>query len=282
MNNFASESISRRSFLKSSFCAACGCLISSPLFGQSTEIKPADTKLPRDYYYLHRKEILNIFRDTNQGAQQWLTSGYGKKTAGEVTREAERRFEDLIPLLPDVGGENNMMIEEIPIIACYVAYYSPMKSRGIKAEDLGRMIYDLYAVQLKQIPRARALAEGEKKFTPEYIARLKKWAAWTQQKEYPANWTATFISGDGKDFDYGYDYTECALVKYLKAHDAFEVAPYVCLNDFIRSHTFGTGLARTKTLAQGDSVCNFRYKKGRPVTQNWETEIGIIQAETIS
>lgn len=49
--------------------------------------------------------------------------------------------------------------------------------------------------------------------------------------------------------------------------------------DFPRSKAYGTGLRRTKTLAAGDGVCNFRYKKGRPVVNDWSTEIGRLRAK---
>ena len=48
--------------------------------------------------------------------------------------------------------------------------------------------------------------------------------------------------------------------------------------DFDRSRTYGTGLQRTKTIARGDGICNFRFKKDRPVVQNWSTELALIRA----
>ena len=279
MKDIFRKSVSRRSFLKFSLGATCGCFLSSLSFAKSQE-KPESTNKPDNYYLLNRNEILKEFQDTNEGALQWLTPKHGEKTARAITSDAKKHFEALLPLMPDVGGVKNIMIQEMPIVAWYVAYYRPMKSHGITAEEEGRMIYDLYNISLQQIPKANALAEGARKFTHGYVEQVKKWAAWTRKQEYPANWVATFISGEGKDFDYGYDYSECALVKYLKAHGASEAAPYVCLNDFIRSRTYGTGLRRTKTLAQGDDICNFRYTKGRPVIQDWSTEIPLIRERT--
>jgi len=279
MKNIFNQSVSRRSFLKFSLVATSSCFLHSLSFAKAQETPEGTSKID-NYYLLNKNEILKEFQDTNEGALQWLTPKYGEKTARAITSDAKRHFETLLPLMPDVGGVKNIMIQEIPIVAWYVAYYRPMKSHGIAAEELGRMIYELYNISLQQISKANALAKGAKKFTSGYVEHVKKWAAWTRKQEYPANWVATFISGEGKDFDYGYDYCECALVKYLKAHGASEVAPYVCLNDFIRSRTYGTGLRRTKTLAQGDDICNFRYKKGRQVIQDWATEIPLIRERT--
>ena len=50
-----------------------------------------------------------------------------------------------------------------------------------------------------------------------------------------------------------------------------------CLLDFPEARQLNSGFFRTKTLAQGDDFCNFRYKKGKEVVQTWETEVEKIQ-----
>ena len=152
-----------------------------------------------------------------------------------------------------------------------------MKEKGLPAEIVGHMIYKLNEIDLESIPKQKALAEGAKKFTPAALEKTKKWAKWTQQRQLPDNWVAEYIEGNGRDFDFGYDFSECAICKYFHSKKMPELAPFVCLNDFLRSQTLDTGLARNKTLGQGDNVCNFRYKKGRPVTQDWDSEIGLIR-----
>ncbi len=114
-------------------------------------------------------------------------------------------------------------------------------------------------------------------FTRESLDKMKIWAEWTQKREFPANWVADFIPGDGKEFDYGYDYEECGAVKYFSAQRVPELAPYFCLNDFPNSAVFGSGLRRKRTIAQGAGICDFRYKKGRAVIQDWETEMTLIR-----
>ena len=68
--------------------------------------------------------------------------------------------------------------------------------------------------------------------------------------------------GDGREFDYGIDYTECANCKVLRAENAFELAPYVCATDKPISELLGWGLTRPKTIAEGSQTCSFRFKKG--------------------
>lgn len=84
--------------------------------------------------------------------------------------------------------------------------------------------------------------------------------------------------GNGSDFDYGYDYLHCPCCEYFKSHEAADLAVYFCLLDFPEHKLMGTGLTRTKTPAQGDDLCDFRFKKGRPLRQDWSTEVPKIKS----
>ena len=260
----------RRAFLGLGLAAAGGCAL-------ELAFRAAPGLAGGDYYSRHRAELLGAFGQTNQGALQYLSAKHGAALAREVCAEAAAGFRALLPGLPQVGGELNPMTEYLPVAAWYVAYYRPFLKRGLSAEDLGRMIYELNRFQFQATPAAELARQGRERFSPAYLARMEGWAAWTQKRQHPANWVARFLRGDGRDFDYGYDYSECALVKYFRAQEASPVAPYVCINDFTRSRAYGTGLARRGTLAMGYPLCGFRYKKERPVTQGWHSELAKIK-----
>ena len=262
--------MTRRVFLSRGLTVVGGCAFALAL-GASPGLAGGD------YYQRHRAQLIRDFQGTNQGAAQYLAARHGQALARELCAEAERGFGKLLPGLPQVGGEQNVMTEYVPVAAWYVAYYRPFLRRGLSAEDLGRMIYQLNLMQYKATPPAELAKLGRGRFSPAYLAQMKRWAAWTQKRAHPANWVARFIQGDDQGFDYGYDYSECALVKYFKAQDALPAAPYVCINDFARSRAYGTGLARRGTLAMGYPRCDFRYKQGRPVTQGWHSEVAKIR-----
>jgi hypothetical protein len=242
---------------------------------------PSETAKPAVKDPLADKTMLRkAFENFNEGSFQYMAQMYDREVARSICNDAEKQFETLLSSIPDLGGARNIVINDFPFALWCVAYFRPMKAHGKTAEELGKMIYDLFDAELRQIPEAIRLSKGVQLFNFEYIKTLNEWTLWTQKQEYPDNWVATFVPGNGTDFDYGYNYSKCAIVQYLKAHNADEVAPYICLNDFIKSRAYGTGLRRTKTIAQGDGVCDFRYKKGRLVTQNWDTEITTIRART--
>ena len=226
---------------------------------------------------IHKPELIGAFRGVLGAAQQYWQPEFGAPQSQVMAQQAMARFEALLPGFPDVGGARNWDTQFIPIAAWYVALYQPMKAAGKSAEDVGRLVYEIYQIELAHLPPEQARAEGNALFTPATQAEMRAWADWTQRRQYPANWVAKFIPGDGQTFDYGYDYSECGLVKYFKSQGVPELAPYVCLNDFIKSATIGSGLQRSHTLAQGDQLCDFRYRHGRAVTQNWDNEIDRIR-----
>lgn len=86
-----------------------------------------------------------------------------------------------------------------------------------------------------------------------------------RSKEAPVGgWAFDFVEGVKGELDYGVDYTRCAIRELAIANGAADFAPYICLADIAGSDTFGWGLARTETIAQGGARCDFRFKRGRP------------------
>lgn len=84
-----------------------------------------------------------------------------------------------------------------------------------------------------------------------------------------ANKEFEFISGTGEEFDYGYDFLECAVQKFYHAQGADEFLPFYCFLDFAWSKVHGLGLSRTMTLAEGHMKCNHRFKQDREVQHEW-------------
>ena len=83
----------------------------------------------------------------------------------------------------------------------------------------------------------------------------------TQKRAYPGNWVQKFILGDGETFDFGIDYTECGIVKFMEAQNASELTPYLCQTDFAALEAMGLRLERTETIASGCKRCDFRISK---------------------
>ncbi|WP_346355378.1 L-2-amino-thiazoline-4-carboxylic acid hydrolase [Azotosporobacter soli] len=266
--------MNRREFIK---CSAMACLSCSMFLKGFSCVSAAAAQ--ENYYLMHKKDLVGAFRGVLAGVRQMLKPEFGEAETEKIIIQAETSFINWLPGMPEVGGAKNWDVEFIPVAAWYAALYRPLRARGKTAEFVGKMIYQLNEYTWASTPKDEARASGEALFSTQEQENLRQWALWTQERQYPQNWVANYLEGDGNTFDYGIDYTECGVVKYLQAQGTPELAPYVCSNDFIKSRAIGSGLVRSKTIARGDGICNFRYKKDRPVLQDWESELKLMQKQ---
>lgn len=277
-------SLSRRAVLKAGLVGACTLLTPCAAWAAAKKEHAADPKAaPRTppgpapatpepgYYMANKAKFVADFKGVCGGAEKWMAARVPAPTAKAAADDALRRYELLLPTLPDLGGTANRNQPFITMAGWLAALCQAMREKGMTAKDSGRLLYDLYAADWASVPPAKAQAMGAALFTPAAQESIKLWAETTQKRLLPGDWVVRAVAPDAT-FDVGYDYLECGAVKYFKAQGVAEVAPYYCLNDFLASRAQGTGLTRQHTIAQGDPLCDFRYKRGRPVTQDWNTE----------
>lgn len=255
------SSFSRRTLLKVGLVGACATFFPESLLAASRGPDPVQAAKRQAE-----------FDAMVPGVAALLSARLGPEQAKACAQDSSARFAVLLPTLPYIG-ENNRNQENLYQAAWLVAISQAVKARGLVAVDAGRVLYDLCQRDLSARPADELRAQGTAYFTEANFKALGRWAAKTRQRRYPGDWVARVVFGDGQDFDVGHDYSECGAVKLFKAHGQADAAPYFCLNDFTLSRFQGTGLRRVHTLAQGDALCDFRYKRGREVTQCWETEV---------
>jgi hypothetical protein len=202
-----------------------------------------------------------------------LARRFGQSRAEVLLHYIRREYEALIPEVPTIGGEENLFTGWLAYGVYYLAVYRVLVSQDQSVEQVGCIIYETYEVMADR-PQWLIGLVGSFRYNQGYIERLKSAAAASQERRYPGDWVCTFVAGDGETFDYGLDVTECGICKFYHAQGADELAPYMCLSDYIVSRAFGRGLVRYKTIAEGTEVCDFRYKQGRktfvyPLRDGW-------------
>jgi len=217
--------------------------------------------MPEASYASQKPRLLKDFDRMAARVKRVLISRYGEEPAKALIGESRREYETLIPQIPYIGAKSPMLIFLLPTTR-YLAIYWALQKRGATVEDGGRLIYEMCEAEAKAIPGPVRRLMGYLWFSPLFLRRVRKRAAESQQRQHPGGYVFTFVEGDGRDFDWGIDYTECSSCKLLKAQDAMELAPYVCAVDKVTSELLGWGLTRTMTLAEGFEKCDFRFKKG--------------------
>jgi ribosomal protein L37AE/L43A len=123
---------------------------------------------------------------------------------------------------------------------------------------------------------------GRLQFSKFMLRKTQQAARRSQERKYAGDWVYEVVVGDGQPFNFGIDYTECAIVKFMDAQGANELTPYLCNTDYVFSKAMGTGLRRTMTLAWGCEKCDFRYVKGGETQDVWPPKFVERYCEKIS
>jgi hypothetical protein len=217
--------------------------------------------LAYENYVSRKSKLLKNFDKSVARVGPMLVARIGEEQAKALIMASRREYEALIPQIPYIGGNNPFLIFLFPA-SRYLAIYRAMQANGRTLEDTGQLIHAINGAELKAIPWFVRRMIGYLMFSRWFSGRLKKRAAEFQERKYPGGYILTYVEGNGRDFDFGIDYTECASCKFLRAQNALELAPYLCTMDKAVSDMMGWGLSRTMTLAEGREKCDFRIKKG--------------------
>jgi hypothetical protein len=223
--------------------------------------------IDKNYYINRQQELLDKFEADMKIWSPLILKDYGEIQAYKILLEARQNFADLIPQIPYIGGDENAFTKNLVDSVRYLALYQAMKNFGKTVTEIGKIIYDGYLAKINgpqpPIPPAQWL-------TPEQrLEQSKRGAVRSQERHYPGDYVYTFVAGDGKEFDHGFDFTECASLKFYRAQDADELLPYYCYLDFVAAKVRGFGFSRTKTLYEGHGKCNHRFKADGKTEAAW-------------
>ena len=139
--------VNRRFFLRAGLVGVCSCLLPWPAFAAAP-----------GFYIDNRAKFLNDFKNVCGGAEKWLAPRTSGPTAKAITDDAMRRFESLLPGLPDIGGQTNRNHPFITLAGWLTALYLAMREKNLKAKDAGRLLYDLNAADWAAVPPQKAQA----------------------------------------------------------------------------------------------------------------------------
>jgi hypothetical protein len=201
-----------------------------------------------------------------------INQKYGVADGNGLSQKIDLEFENTTSQLPNIGTvEDNKWVVYMPPTAFALAAYRVLVPEKMDLEQFGRLFFETVQEQMDNLSSRLMKIVGTDQGMME---KTKLLADRSQQRKYKEDWVINFVKGDGQDFTYGIDVTECAIQKYLARQGAPELTRYLCLTDYITSEAIGRGLVRNKTLAEGCDCCDFRYKEGRssylkPLQNGW-------------
>lgn len=220
--------------------------------------KPSDYYLSRtDQYW---KQLGRLFRSSERILPKYLNSELAKN----VTEETYSEFKIVLAELPYIGGDENALTFVFVSSAAALAYIRVLERYELTVDKIGVILNEVYADVYKSLPGFFKWALRKSEFSSRHRKELKAFAQESQLLKYADNWVMEFVEGNGDDFDYGCNYSECAVLKFYRKMGAEKYMPYVCVMDFTSSSALGTGLHRTTTINYGGDCCDFRFKQNRP------------------
>ena len=216
-------------------------------------------------YYIERKDRYwrqfgRFLRSSNRVIPRYLDTS----STGNMIEEIKANFERFLGELPFVGGKGNILTSNLVSGAVALAYIRALEKRGLTADTIGEVINEIYADVLSSLPWFVKWFFRWYLFSRSRLKKFKAFAVESQLRRYPGNWVMEYVEGDGIDFDFGCDFTQCAIQMFFQKMGAEKYMPYLCATDYTASRVFRSGLQRTMTLALGGKCCDFRYKKNHP------------------
>ena len=192
-----------------------------------------------------------------------LATRFGNPAEKEIATKARQGVEALLPLMADPGWRAPMMRAFSISGLVYVAMYLALAERGCDPAGAWEICEAATRAHFARLPRLAETMASAGMFS--WPARAMARSVAERSRQAPVGgWTLEFVDGQPGGFDYGVDYTRCAIRELAVSAGAAAFAPYICLADIAGSEAFGWGLVRSETLAQGGTRCDFRFRRGHP------------------
>lgn len=212
----------------------------------------------------NRRRTARLLRGFDRAVKRtrgFLDARYGPVLAHNLITEARQEYTRLIPELPDLHGRQPFA-QFIAATGWFLAFHRALARNGKPVREAGEFAYALTAQYVASLPWVAARLIRWIWFSKLFQKRVRFRAKQSQEHRQRGDFVYEYVEGDAQRFDFGVDYVECAVWTFLKSQRALELAPYVCALDQLYSDTFGWGLVRTATLAEGGARCDFRFKRG--------------------
>jgi hypothetical protein len=244
--------LSRRDFLKVIGVTALGtAMLTTGLGCVGCASKKSDYEIHRDNYVIAYQELSRPKIEELLGAENY----------DRCCTAMLRAYDSFAPQLPTFEDDKNrdQFYRSAPfMLSLYLTLLGEFAYRQDKALDLLRKI-TLFKVRVdweKNYPVSKFFYANLAK--SKFLLNLgKKRFEEYQDEEY--GWAAEFPESDAY---LAIDFTRCGLVDWFKDQGVPEIAPIGCEGDLIVAEYYqGLEFIRTKTIANGDEYCDFRFVK---------------------
>ncbi len=211
-------------------------------------------------YTAHEARLLKDLRQKLPFFRRALGTQFSKDEVERIIQQTQDEFRATLPRLPYIGGKQNPMTTNLVACTWFLALYRVLQPRGLSDDEIGDLVYRVAEEWVKSSPRWLGRLQRLLVKTPLLRIIFGRISRQSQQRKYPGDFVVHFVPGDGRNFDFGLDFTGCAIHKFFQAEQAGHFAKYMCRIDDLTTSFKGIELIRTGTIANGADKCDFRYR----------------------
>jgi hypothetical protein len=222
------------------------------------------TSVTRENYYSAREaHLLKALRHKLPFFRRALRTRFSKDEVERIIQQLQAEFRALLPRLPDIGGKQNPLTANLVACAWFLALYRVLRPRGLSDDEIGELVQRVAEEWVNASPRWLGRLQSLFIQTPLPRLLFERLSHKSQQRQYPGDFVVQFVPGDGRNFNFGIDFTGCAIHKFFQAEGAGHFAKDMCRIDYLTTRSKGIELIRTGTIASGADKCDFRFRVAR-------------------
>ncbi|NHJ21381.1 MAG: hypothetical protein EAX91_10580 [Candidatus Lokiarchaeota archaeon] len=225
-----------------------------------------------DYYIKRKPKLMEEFSKSLEIVRDVLKRKFSNDKIDDLFNEMKAEYEKLIPEIPYIGGRKNSFTTLLIGGISNLAMFYVLEREGFSLRDIGEFYYEYRDISntirrnnLEKIGKDPA----QYTFEQAYVDYAKKLCETSKLREYPEDWVVDYIEGDGKTFEWGFNFHECSFHKVFKRLGAERFVPFFCLADFSEANILGFGFSRTQTLGFGAPMCDHRYVINYKTPRGW-------------
>lgn len=222
-----------------------------------------------EYYLSIRSKMIREFNAMYKGARKELSVHFNEGKIDYLQQKSQSDYEKLFEELSYIGGRENADTINLIMGVITLSILRPLEREKLTDRQIGKVIYEAFNGYFEARPNIISRIVGYIATSKFYAGKMKKQIELSSRRKYEDDFVSEYVETEGKDFDFGYNYVECAIHKLFKTYKVERFLKYVCLGDYVMFRSFGIGFTRTQTIANGASFCDFRFRRKGETYSGW-------------
>ena len=173
-----------------------------------------------------------------------------KAVPGIDPSAVKKEYKAIISRQPEIGGSRNNLIMGLYLAAYFLAVYK------VAPDKLNDAVFKGYVDAVCVSDLFVKMNKGREFFTEKNMSTRNRLQSDPDFNSYPENWKYTF-SYDMDVPECTITYTKCAICNMARREGCFHLMKALCTTDFAQQELMGNILIRTKTIGNGDEICDF-------------------------